>query len=92
MTYRVVQWATGTLGSAAVEAIQAHPDLELAGCWVHSPNKAGRDVGEICGIGPIGVSATSSADEAIAIDADCILYSPLMGQRPDRLQAIHCTW
>ena len=29
MTYRVVQWATGTLGSAAVEAIQAHPDLEL---------------------------------------------------------------
>ena len=29
------------------------------------------------------VSATGSADEAIAIDADCILYSPLMGQRPE---------
>jgi len=88
VTYRVVQWATGNLGRAAVEAIHSHPDLELAGCWVHSPDKAGRDVGEICGIGPIGVAATSSADEAIAIDADCILYSPLMGQRPEVLRML----
>ena len=88
VAYRVVQWATGNLGRAAVEAIQSHPELELAGCWVHSDAKAGRDVGEICGIGPIGVSATSSADEAIAIDADCILYSPLMGQRPEVLRML----
>jgi len=83
MTYRVVQWATGHLGRAAVEGIQVHPDLELVGCWVHSDSKAGRDVGEICGIGPIGVTATNSFDEALAIDADCILYSPLMGKRPE---------
>jgi len=88
MAYRVVQWATGNLGRAAVEGIQSHPELELAGCWVHSAEKAGRDVGEICGIGPIGVTATSSADEAIAIDADCILYSPLMGQRPEVLRML----
>jgi hypothetical protein len=88
VTYRVVQWATGNLGRAAVECIQAHPDLELAGCWVHSESKAGRDVGEICGIGPIGVKATRSADEALALDADCILYSPLMGQREEVLRML----
>jgi hypothetical protein len=55
MTYRVVQWATGNVGRSAVEGIVAHPELELAGAWVHSESKAGRDVGEICGIAPLGV-------------------------------------
>ena len=48
---RVIQWATGNVGRAAVEGIVAHPELELAGAWVHSADKSGRDVGEICGIG-----------------------------------------
>ncbi|MEY2464702.1 MAG: hypothetical protein QOH64_2840, partial [Acidimicrobiaceae bacterium] len=52
MTYRVIQWATGTVGIHAVPAIASHPDLELAGLWVHSDAKAGRDAGEICGVGP----------------------------------------
>ena len=61
MTYRVIQWATGTVGIHAVPAIHQHPDLELAGLWVHSDEKAGRDAGEICGIDPIGVTATQDA-------------------------------
>ena len=31
MTYRVVQWATGGVGRAAIETVLEHPDLELAG-------------------------------------------------------------
>ena len=42
MTYRVVQWATGNLGRAAIEGIVSHPDLELVGVWVHSASKVGR--------------------------------------------------
>ena len=45
MTYRVIQWATGGVGRAAIEGVLAHPELELVGCWVHSPDKHGRDVG-----------------------------------------------
>ena len=48
-TIRVIQWATGTVGIHAVPAIVAHPQLELAGLWVHSDSKAGRDAGELCG-------------------------------------------
>ncbi len=73
---RVIQWATGNVGSHAVAAVHDHPDLELVGALVHSDDKAGRDVGEICGIGPIGVIATQSVDEILGLDADCVLYMP----------------
>ena len=78
MPYRVIQWATGNVGRAAIEGILSHPELELVGTWVHSPDKAGRDVGELCGLGPIGVRATTDVGEILATPADCVLYSPLL--------------
>lgn len=84
MPYRVIQWATGTVGIHAVPAIAAHPDLELAGLWVHSDSKAGRDAGEICGIEPIGVVATQDVDALLYdTDADCICYMANSDVRPD---------
>ena len=81
MTYRVIQWATGGVGTAAIQAVLRHPDLELAGCWVHSDDKNGRDVGEIIGTEPIGINATTDAAALLAMDADCVVYAPLM---PDK--------
>jgi hypothetical protein len=81
MTYRVIQWATGGVGRAAIEGIGSHPELELVGCWVNSPDKVGKDVGEICGGDPIGVEATSDVDALLALDADCVMYSPIMADR-----------
>jgi hypothetical protein len=83
MTYRVIQWATGTVGVHAVPAIAAHPDLDLVGLWVHSDSKAGRDAGEICGGPPVGVLATQDADALLAGDADCICYTANSDLRPD---------
>ena len=57
-TYRVVQWATGSVGASALRAIIEHPDLELVGVVVSDPAKEGRDAGELCGVGPTGVVAT----------------------------------
>ena len=84
MTYRVIQWATGTVGIHAVPAIASHPDLELAGLWVHSDSKAGRDAGEICGGDAVGVIATQDMD-ALLFDtgADCICYTANSDVRPD---------
>ena len=82
MTYRVIQWATGTVGVHAVPAIAAHPDLELVGLWVHSDSKAGRDAGEICGVDPIGVTATQDADALLALDADVVCYMAHSDVRP----------
>lgn len=80
---KVIQWATGSVGRAAIECIQNHPDLELVGCWVHSAEKNGRDVGDLIGTDPIGVHATSDIDEILALDADAVLYAPLF---PDEQQ------
>ena len=75
MTYKVVQWGTGNLGTLAVQSILKHPDLELIGTWVSSAEKAGRDVGELSRVSPIGVLATQDADALISGDADCICYA-----------------
>ena len=81
MAYKVIQWATGGVGRAAIQGVIEHPQLELAGCWVHSEEKAGRDVGEIVGGGPLGVTASGDVDALLALDADCIMYSPVLADR-----------
>jgi hypothetical protein len=78
MAIRVIQWATGGVGRAAVAGVVAHPELELVGCWVHSADKVGRDVGELCDIEPFGVAATNDIDALVALDAECVIYTPIM--------------
>jgi hypothetical protein len=73
--HRVVQWSTGNVGRYALRAILDHPELELAGLWVHSEKKAGRDAGELAGLAPVGVVATRDADALLEGDADCVCYT-----------------
>ena len=76
-TYKVIQWATGVVGSAALKGILRHPQLELAGVKVYSEQKDGLDAGEIIGAQETGVIATRDIDAIMNIDADCVLYCPL---------------
>ncbi|HUA95112.1 MAG TPA: hypothetical protein VMB82_06245, partial [Acidimicrobiales bacterium] len=73
---RVVQWATGNIGARALRAVIQHPRLELAGVYVHSGEKDGRDAGDLCGVDPTGVLATNDPDRVLALGADCVLYMP----------------
>jgi len=73
---RVVQWATGNIGARALRAVIQHPRLELAGVYVHSAEKDGRDAGDLCGVDPTGVLATNEPDRILALGADCVLYMP----------------
>src|SRR3954471_345571 len=67
-------------GCEAVGGVVGHPDLALVGCFAWSPEKAGRDVGELCGLGPLGVAATDDIDALPALEADGVVYTPY---RPD---------
>ncbi|MGN7782422.1 NAD(P)H-dependent amine dehydrogenase family protein [Mycolicibacterium sp. 22603] len=87
MALRVVQWATGGVGTAAIRGVLEHPDLELVGCWVHSADKNGRDVGELIGGDPLGVLATTSVEDILALDADAVVYAPLL-PNPDEVAAL----
>ncbi|HET9730700.1 MAG TPA: dihydrodipicolinate reductase [Acidimicrobiia bacterium] len=86
--YRVVQWATGLVGTEAIKGVLAHPQLELVGAWVHSAEKVGRDVGELCGLAPLGVRATNSIDEICALDADAVVYAPVLASTRDVIRLL----
>lgn len=73
---RVVQWATGNIGTRAALQVLRDPRLELVGMLVYDEAKAGRDVGELCGLAPAGVAATTDKQAVISLEADCVLYMP----------------
>lgn len=74
--YRVVQWATGVVGTVSLRAIIEHPDMDLVGVYVYSEHKEGVDAGSLCGIPPVGIKATRSITEIIALKPDCVVYMP----------------
>lgn len=74
---KVIQWCTGVAGQHVARSVMAHPDLELVGCYVMSDAKNGRDVGEICGIDPVGIAATTDREAIYALKADVVMYMAL---------------
>jgi 2,4-diaminopentanoate dehydrogenase len=78
---RIVVWSTGGVGSIAIDGISRRADMELVGVWVHSPDKVGKDAGELAGGEPLGVLATNDADSLIALKPDCVVYA---ASGPDR--------
>lgn len=81
-TYRVIQWATGTVGSAALKSFIENPVIDLVGVYVTNPEKVGKDAGALVGLPDTGVRATSDIDAILAMDADCVLFSPSMMTPP----------
>jgi hypothetical protein len=75
MRYRVIQWATGGMGRNCLRAVIDHPAMELAGVYVYSTDKAGKDAGEIARRAPTGVIATCDADEILAVEADVVIHA-----------------
>lgn len=75
--WRLVIWGPGEVGGSTLRAAHADPRFEIVGVKVFSPHKAGRDAGEVVGIDPIGVTTTTSKEEILALDADCVIVTPL---------------
>lgn len=76
MSYKVIQWATGPVGRAAIRHVLNHPDLELVGVFVYSRDKEGVDAGALVGQQDTGVKATTDRDEICALAADVVIYAP----------------
>jgi 4-hydroxy-tetrahydrodipicolinate reductase len=71
---RVFQVATGNVGTEMIKRIAGRPDLELVGLHCYTPEKVGRDAGEIAGLSPNGVIATGSIDDIIAAKPDVLTF------------------
>jgi hypothetical protein len=84
VSYRIVLWTTGHVARFAGRAIVEHPDLELVGAYAWSPEKVGRDVGELIGTEPLGIVATADVDELLALRPDVVGYYQIL--RPDAIE------
>jgi hypothetical protein len=76
MALKVVVWTSGMTGRAGAKGVLNHPDLELVGMYAFSPQKVGRDIGELIGTEPIGLAATDDVEALLALEPDCVLYAP----------------
>ena len=76
MALRVVQWATGNIGTRSLREVIRDPELELVGLVTYDPAKEGVDAGALCGEGTTGLLASTDRVAARAIPADCVIYMP----------------
>lgn len=75
MAIRVAHVGTGNVGRLALTALLTNPQFELTGLCVSTPEKVGRDAGDLAGIGvETGVVAVSSLDNVLATEPECIVY------------------
>jgi 4-hydroxy-tetrahydrodipicolinate reductase len=80
--YKVGVWGPGSMGLIALRGVIDHPQLQLVDLVVHSDAKAGRDAGELCGIAPVGVTATRDPAAMIAGNANAVVYTAAANLRP----------
>jgi 4-hydroxy-tetrahydrodipicolinate reductase len=79
---RVVGWSTGTVGRHVIAGIDRHPELELVGVWVSSPEKDGQDVGRLADLDrDLGIKATTDRDALIALKPDAIVHTAMTDDR-----------
>jgi hypothetical protein len=69
---------TGDVGQVGLRHFADSPVFDLVGVLVHNKDKVGKDAGEIAGISPTGVIATDDVESVIAMDADCVFYTPVI--------------
>ncbi len=74
MPHKVITWGTGFTGAMVIREILDHPEFELVAALVNDPHKDGVDVGELVGVGRVGLAATRDVDAALALDADAVAY------------------
>lgn len=79
---KVGVWGPGSMGVIALRDVLDHPQLELVDLVVHSDAKAGRDAGELCGLAPVGITATQDPEALLAGDADVVVYAAAANLRP----------
>lgn len=72
-----------------IPEIVRHPLFELVGVGVSSSAKVGRDIGEICGIGPVGLAATDDVEQLLSLRPDALVhYGPTAAYAADNISLI----
>lgn len=73
---KVIQIGLGPLGQKIVQFISERSDVEIVAAADINPGFSGKDIGDVSGIEPSGVTVNESISEAIkSCDADCAILT-----------------
>jgi 2,4-diaminopentanoate dehydrogenase len=94
MAIRVAHVGTGNVGGLALAELITNPQFELTGVCVSSPDKVGKDAGDLCGVGlepglqgkVTGIAAVADLGAVLAAKPDCVVYCAMGDTRlPDAM-------
>jgi 4-hydroxy-tetrahydrodipicolinate reductase len=74
--HRVILWGPGGVGEHVLHYLAGQPDLELVGVRCYSQDKEGKDPAELIGQPPCGVAATRDVQALLALEAECVIFTP----------------
>lgn len=75
MPIRVAHVGTGNVGRLALAGLIGSPDYELTGVCVSTPDKVGRDAGELAGLDArTGITAVGDLEALLATRPECVVY------------------
>jgi hypothetical protein len=91
---RVIQYGVGPIGAGIVKLMLKKPNLKIVGAIDVDPNKAGKDLGEVAGLGrKLGVKVSGDAQAVLRKGADVVMHTTssylasVAGQLMECLQA-----
>lgn len=73
--YKLIVWGPGRMGGHAIWEIANSKEFELVGVRAYNEKKNGVDAGELIGIAPMGVKASTDVDALLKIDCDCVVHT-----------------
>jgi hypothetical protein len=83
MSIRVAQVGTGNAGRLTLRQLIADERFELVAVGVSTPEKVGKDAGELAGFDiTTGVTAVGDLDAVIATEPECVVYCAMGDTRP----------
>ena len=83
MTIRVAQVGTGNAGRLTLRQLIADDRFELVAVSTSTPEKVGKDAGELAGVDAVtGVAAVGDLDALIAAGPECVVYCAMGDTRP----------
>ena len=90
MAIRVIHIGTGNVGRLALGELIENPAFELAGLCVSTPDKVGKDAGELAGLDvSTGITAVDDLAAVLATEPECAVYCAMGDTRiPDAMRDV----
>ncbi len=83
MSIRVAQVSTGNAGRLTLRQLIADDRFELVAVSTSTPEKVGRDAGELAGVDTVtGITAVGDLDALISARPECVVYCAMGDTRP----------